>query len=203
MQLRQGISNRRNTARLAAALSLAVAVGAALAFAAGAARQDSPRQSLVAASPASQALLPVVQFTGHDSKVASEKFVLIRDEQAWETLWSEHTGRPVPQGPPTRHETPKIDFTRCMVVGHFTGPTTNQDGEVCEALEVSGGELRIRYKSSSFQTASFDGPDRGVPASAFGLWVIDRRDMPIVIEEGRIYSLRDTTVHWVEVKRFE
>ena len=186
-----------------AALSLAFAVGAALAIAAGAARQDSPRQSLPATPPASQARLPVVQFTGHDSKVTREKFVLIRDEQAWENLWSEHTGRPVPQGPPTRHETPKIDFTRCMVVGHFTGPTTNQDGEVCEAFEVSAGKLRIRYRSSSFQTASFDGPDRGVPASAFGLWVIDRRDMPIVIEEGRIHSLQDTTVRWVEVKRFE
>lgn len=147
--------------------------------------------------------LPAVQLVGHDSKIVTPRFVLIRDQGAWEALWAEHTGIDAKHGAMARHAAPKINFARFMVVGAFEGAVTNTDGEVAESVTVTGDKVRLRYERSTFQTSSFGGkPDAGVKTSPFGLWVIEASTMPIVIEAGQ-RSLKDSAVSWKEVKRFD
>ncbi|MFN0136362.1 MAG: hypothetical protein ACKVS9_09640 [Phycisphaerae bacterium] len=156
----------------------------------------------MAARPPVTDTLPAVQLVGHDSKILTPRFVLVRDQEAWDALWAEHTGVDVKHGAMARHTAPKIDFARFMVVGAFGGATTNTDGEEARSVSLSDHAVRIRYESSTFQTSSFsDRPDTGVKTSPFGLWVIEASNMPVVIEEGR-RGLKDSPLSWHEVKRF-
>jgi len=147
-------------------------------------------------------VMPAVQIVGHNSKITDKRFVLVQDERTWRELWSEHTGVAA-AGPPTRYEVPMVDFARYMVVGSFNGAGTNTDGQIVQSITPGDGGVRIRFETSSFQTASFGpGPDKGVKTSCFGLWVIDRTDKPIILEKAR-QGLKADPVRWVEVKRFE
>lgn len=148
-------------------------------------------------------VLPAVQLVGHDSKILSARFVLIRDDASWEALWAEHAGAAQKEGAMWRHAAPKIDFSRFMVVGVFGGATTNTDGEVAQSVTIADDRVRVRYESSTFQTASFGGQgDPGVKTAPFGLWVVEASDLPVVIEQAR-RGLKDSPVSWKEVKRFE
>lgn len=147
--------------------------------------------------------LPAVQFIGQDSKISTPRFVLIKDDAAWSSLWAEHTGAAEAITPPTRHATPKIDFARFMVIGAFGGATTNTDGQIASSVVVSDDSMRIRYEASTFQTASFGGKgDPGVKTTPFGLWVIERTDQAIIIEQGA-RGLKDSPIEWKQVSRFD
>jgi hypothetical protein len=172
-------------------------------LAAMAAAPDDPSAPPQAAPHAARQIPPAVQFIGHDSRIAAERFVLIRDEAEWSRLWAEHTGIDAAAGPPLRNSVPRIDFTRFMVVGVFRGATVNEDGEIVTSVLYGNDVVRVRYEPSTFQTASFGaGPDKGEATRPFGLWVIDRSHSPVVIEEGR-RGLKSEPVKWREVKRFE
>jgi hypothetical protein len=148
-------------------------------------------------------MVPAVQFIGHDSKIMTPRFVLVRDQAAWDALWAEHSAAAVNEGAMGRHAVPMIDFSRFMVVGVFGGAVTNRDGEVAQSVTVTDAQVRVRYEASTFQTASFDGKaDSGIKTSPFGLWVIENSKSPVVIEEGR-RGLKDSPVTWKEVKRFD
>ncbi|MFL6635854.1 MAG: protease complex subunit PrcB family protein [Massilia sp.] len=62
------------------------------------------------------------------SGVTARQTVVIRDQPAWDKLWSQHTaGRtPAPAAP-------KVDFTRKMLVGVFAG----EYGNACHSLSVA------------------------------------------------------------------
>lgn len=144
---------------------------------------------------------PAVQFVGHDSQIAQERFVLVNTHLAWEALWREHRGLAGEQGPPTRHVVPKIDFLRYCVVGYFRGDGVNCDGEVATEVHVANGQVRIRFTTSTFQTASLGpDPDPGVKTRSFGLWVIERHKGLIVLERERM-GLKDEAPSWSEVAR--
>ena len=118
--------------------------------------------------------LPAVQLVGCDSKIVTPRFVLVRDQRAWDVLWSEHTGIEVKQGAMSRHAAPKIDFSRFMVVGAFAGKVINEDGEVAESVTATDDMVRVRFERSTFQSSSSGGDvDPGVKLSPFGLWVIE------------------------------
>lgn len=147
--------------------------------------------------------LPAVQLVGHDSRIMTPRFVLVRDQAGWDALWAEHTGAAFKEGAVGRHAAPKIDFSRFMVVGVFAGAVTNTDGEVAQSVSVTDDLVRVRYESSTFQTASFgENGDPGVKTSPFGLWVIEASKSPVVIEEG-CRELKDSALSWKEVKRFD
>lgn len=148
--------------------------------------------------------LPAVQFIGHDSRITQPRFVLVKDDAAWASLWSEHIGAAAGAGAMARHAAPKIDFSRYIVVGAFAGATTNQDGEVAEMVGIEAELVRVRYVPSTFQSASAIGgePDRGVATTPYGLWVIERTEKPIVIEQGA-RGLKPEPIAWKEVKRFD
>lgn len=149
--------------------------------------------------------VPVVQWVGAMSSIEQERYVLVKDEPAWEELWRLHTAGE--KSVFMRHQSPKIDFTGYMVVGVFLGTTTNTDGVVAkEVSEVKEGDMqavRIRFERSTFQTASMGpGADQGMMTRPYGLWVVPKTDTGIVLEQGSM-QLKGAEVQWGEVKRFE
>lgn len=148
-------------------------------------------------------LAAAVQFVGHDSKIETPRQVLITDEAAWAKLWAEHTGIEATFSPPLRNAVPRMDFTRFMVVGVFRGKTVNSDGEIASGVLIGDDAVRVRYERSTFQTMSAGpGPDKGQQTQPFGIFVIDRSNKLVVLEEGR-RSLKNQPLKWTEVKRFE
>lgn len=153
-------------------------------------------------APASAAAdLPAVAFVGHNSKVSSPRFVLIRDAAAWAALWAEHTATPPGYGALARHSVPAVDFTRFMVVGVFLGAATNTDGCEAHSITAEADTLRIRYTLSTFQTSAPPGQrDSGVSTTPFGLWVIERSDKPVSFELGR-HGLKNSPLTFTPVHR--
>ncbi len=150
-----------------------------------AARQSAGSAAVgVDAAPTTPSTTPLVQLVGHESKVREREFVLVKTEAEWTALWARHSGTAAGAGALQRHAAPKIDFTRCMVVGCFGGATTNTDGEV--ALSVSKGKdgVTVRFESSTFQTFS-TGKDKGQATTPFGLWVIVRAEGTVTLEQAR------------------
>lgn len=144
---------------------------------------------------------PYVQWVGHDSK-APAGFHLVLDDAAWKSLWSAHTGAAASHTPPTRHATPKIDFTQCMVIACFRGPSTNRDGEELTSVSIDKDLIRCRFIGSTFQTSGgLDGGGGAVSTTPYGIWVLPRASAPIVIEEGR-RGLKNDPIQWKEVHRF-
>lgn len=147
---------------------------------------------------------PLVQWAGHKSDHPAG-FVLITDAGAWRDLWASHTGVQGGQGAIGRYAAPLIDFQQAFVVAYFRGVTTNSDGEVLESADENPERLRLRFKRSTFQTMSMDGPDRGVTTSPFGMWLIAQPyaglKKPIVVEEAR-QGMKREQVRYEEVHRF-
>jgi len=154
-----------------------------------------------ALKPAERESLPYVQWVGHDSK-SPAGFQLIRDDAAWKTLWSTHTGAAASHTPPTRHAVPKVDFTQCMVIAYFRGPSTNRDGEELTSVSIDKDLSRCRFIGSTFQTSGgLEGGGGAVSTQPYGIWVLPRASTPIVIEEGR-RGLKSDPIQWKEVHRF-
>lgn len=170
------------------AASLVIAAIAACSAGLGPVRADPPG-----------ATLPPVQWVGQHSKRTEPGFILVRDEKAWLALWASHSGEDVNA---RRNAAPKVDFGRCIVLAHFRGSTVNCDGETVRAIEDLPGMFRVRFVPDTFQSASFSGEDRGIPATPFGIWVIPSppADKPLVIEEGA-ENMLGNPITWREVHR--
>lgn len=139
------------------------------------------------ARPDAPSVKPYVQWAGHDSQVAERAFVIARTEDEWLDLWARHTGKPASHGAMGRHAAPKVDFDRCLVVGYFNGRGTNTDGQIAESISTHDDGVHLRFETASFQTASFGpGPDKGETTTSFGLWVIDKTDKPIIVEQSHL-----------------
>lgn len=170
-----------------------LAVGAAAAGIGTAQQQSSP-----ARAGRTDPRPPMVQWIGHESKHPAG-FVVVRDDEAWRTLWARHTGKPADdRGAMHRYVAPRIDFERCMVVGHFAGPSVNADGEVAATFHETGDNLVIRFVSSTFQSSGPGGG--GANTTPFGLWVVPASTLPIVIEEGR-HGGKQGALTWEEAAR--
>lgn len=180
---------QRTHVALFASITLALAAGGAGVMA-GLARDVAP------------AVKPYVQWAGHESKITERAFVIARTDDEWAELWSRHTGTPVSWGAMGRHSAPKIDFDRCLVVGYFNGRATNTDGQVAQSITTADDGVHVRFETASFQTASFGpGPDTGEATTSFGLWVIDKTDKPIIIEQAHIAGKGGATT-WKVVQTF-
>ena len=70
---------------------------------------------------------------GEGSGIAAPRRVVIRDEQAWRTLWEEHAG---PEA-----AVPRIDFATQMVAAVFAGdrPTPGYGVEIVDARRDGDG----------------------------------------------------------------
>lgn len=160
--------------------------------------------AIAATTDPKREFLPAVQLIGHDSKVHTSCFVLAQDEVAWAKLWAEHTGTGASDTPPTRHATPKVDFSKYMVVGAFGGERTNTDGQRVLRVLEDEENFRIQYEATTFQTSSGLGGkvDSAVKTTPYGLWVIEKTAKPVVIEEG-IQRSKNSPIEWKVVEKFE
>ena len=97
---------------------------------------------------------------------------------------------------------PAVDFDRFEVIAFFRGPATNIRGERVVSIEEVEGGRRLRFDSSTYQTASMTGEDAGVSVTPFGLWIIDRAGGPVVVEEN-VQNLIGGEPVWRERARLE
>ncbi len=154
-----------------------------------AAAQPAPQQAESAAP---------VQWVGADSK-HTPGFFMVTDSAAWSRLWAAHLGLAQDAGQHgayARHLAPHVDFDRYLIIAYFRGPSTNRDGEVLTSItttavqperpmkqqQISAADFYpprqpplytiLRFEPSTYQTASFDGPDKGVATTPYGIWLI-------------------------------
>ena len=180
---------------LAAALT-ALTAWLGLGAAAGGSEWSSNCQpEILAAEP----LFSPVQWSGPRSEIRDPRLIQITDQESWNRLWTEHQGaraeRLIAHGGGVA--SPRIDFERYLVIAMFRGETTNCDGERLVSLQERKDDVLLRFDSFTFQTSSFDGPDRGEAARSYGLWLVPRTGKPITIEENTQGMLdREPTWTW-------
>ena len=94
---------------------------------------------LLTACGASAPQIPVVHLTSLNvgyQVFPSETMLVVRDQQSWQSLWSQMTANqfPAPQ-------LPAVDFTKDMVLVAAAGtrPTTGYSVSITDATESSGG----------------------------------------------------------------
>lgn len=152
------------------------------------------------ARSASKPALPCVEIFGPASQ-QERGFHRIRDLAAWETVWAGHVGAEAATiaGLSTA---PGVDFDRYEVIAFFRGPARNIRGERVVSIEEAEDGRRLRFDSSTYQTASMSGEDGGVQVAPFGLWIIDRADGLVVVEEN-VQNLIGGEPVWRERARLE
>lgn len=160
--------------------TLLAALGVCAAAIAGAAigLSDPPEATPEASRP------PIVQWYGNDSRIQQRRWELITSAERWRALWEEHRAEGVDRAVQGWVQPPEIDFARYAAVALFRGRTINNNGERADAVFVRDGATVIRFDSVSFQTASLDGPDHGEPTVPYGIWLVERSERPILIEEN-------------------
>lgn len=77
------------------------------------------------------------------SAITDQKFVIVKDEKAWNKLWAEHTKNDQP--PPS---VPFIDFKEAMVLGVFLGtrPNTCYSVTIETVEQVPKKRLLVKYR---------------------------------------------------------
>jgi hypothetical protein len=149
--------------------------------------------------------VPVVQWTGPDSSIDEPGFVRVTDQAAWGELWARHRGDRLEHNLRRLPVVPTIDFDRYMIVATFAARGAENDGEIVQEMMERDDALVIRFASLTFQTLTIGDPDAAtqrVKGSAYGIWLIPRRDGPIVIEQDQ-RQLLNQPAKWVQVHRFE
>jgi hypothetical protein len=108
------------------------------------------------------------------SGVTARQTLVIRDQAAWDKLWSQHTaGRtPVPAAP-------KVDFTRKMLVGVFAG----EYGNACHSLAVArvaagATKLEIEVDEHDVTTVAICTP---VVSHPMQVVAVDRTDADVAV----------------------
>lgn len=143
---------------------------------------------------------PLVSLQGSSSAVTRGRVEVITDPNRWEVVWKEHKGRTLERTAHGFDVIPQVDFQRCMVFAAFTGTAKNGAGiEVTEVLTRDGHTV-IRYDRIAFQTASFEGEDKGIDTTDYGFAVLSRTTLPIILEENT-QSLIGHPPIWTERQR--
>jgi hypothetical protein len=108
------------------------------------------------------------------SGVTARQTIVIKDQAAWDKLWSQHTaGRtPVPAAP-------KVDFTRKMLVGLFAG----EYGNACHSLAVvrvaaGATKLEIEVDEHDVTTVAVCTP---VVSHPMQIVAVDRTDAEVAV----------------------
>jgi len=160
--------------------------------------------ALLVASPVStvEPDAPTVQWTGPHSAIDDREFHRITDQATFDDLWQRHRADRLERNLRDWPVIPRVDFEQSIVVAFFRGPSRVDDGEIVKDVLKQGDTLVIRFDALTFQTMSFgDEPEPAYDCTPYGIWVLDRHDGPIVIEEGQ-RRLIQAPPEWVEVHRW-
>lgn len=143
-----------------------------------------------------------VEWLGPHSRIKERRFERVRTRDAWEDLWHTHTGEGRRFQDKSDAYPPRIDFARFEVIAFFRGPSKNRDGEELQSVDRVNDATRLRFDSISYQTMAAPGEkDDGVSCEPFGIWVIERTDGPVLIEEN-VQGIIGQPAKWKEQHRF-
>lgn len=109
---------------------------------------------------------PLFALGGSDGRFEKHQITLIQNESDWISWWGKHGLRQERAG---GSMPPAIDFERMTVIAVASGPGINSEGIVFPELVVGQGTAIVRYRESSFQTASFGNRDSSVPCNSWGV----------------------------------
>lgn len=116
------------------------------------------------------------KWEGNDSEVAESRCEVIGDEEAWASLWREHSG--VDENP---NNLPDVDFEKELVVAVFGGRGFDSAGyRVRDILNARNGWV-IRVAEEFVRRKSGDSPE---VVNAYGIWVIPNDGGSVVVEEN-------------------
>jgi len=89
-----------------------------------------------------------VEKTNH-SAINEQKFVIVKDANAWNELWAEHTKNTQPPS-----SAPLIDFKEAMVLGVFLGtrPNTCYSVTIGAVEQVAQKRLLVKYREEKAGT---------------------------------------------------
>jgi hypothetical protein len=144
---------------------------------------------------------PYVGLWGAHSAVKQKSFHRITTPEAWTALWLSHRGKEAKGHSAYYNEAgvPDVDFERCMVVAIFQGEAWNSAGVRVVSITDDGARLTLRYDDRSYQTAGPNGG--GERVTAFGLFVLPRSAMELVVEED-VQGLKGRPDRYRERARF-
>lgn len=144
---------------------------------------------------------PLVSWSGSYSAITTARVLLVSDDQAWERLWKEHAGDKIETTGHGLPVWPRVDFQRCMVLAIFSGSETNGCGVHVLSAAEGDGVVRVRIDWCGFQTSAPPGQkDLGVATSGYGMAVLLRAALPMVVEEN-VQGLKDQPALWKERAR--
>ncbi len=146
----------------------------------------------------------LVAWYGIETK-APAKVERITTREAWESLWTQHTGTAVQADAWPRPSIPEVDFARCMVVSIVPGEEGNAYAVQLVEVQDRKADTLLRFEVLRYQTASM--PDARKPApvqknSPFGFFVIERNAKPLVFEDN-VQSIIGQPPIWKEALRLE
>lgn len=144
-----------------------------------------------------EALAPYVTWSGPDSAISSAEYAIARNDADWQNLWERHLGQTRARESSPRMSVPRVDFSRCMVVGLFTGNRTNCNGVSLSSIQEQGGRVVLRFDESTYQVAFGPGerPQELPMVHPYAIFVLPRSDKPIEVQEN-VQGLKDSPEKW-------
>ena len=143
---------------------------------------------------------PVFVWTGVDSRIDRERFVLCRSQEDIESLWKEHTRC---EDGNARCFCPEVDFDSFMIIGIFAGKGAPL-GISVESASEEKSYLRLRYRINTAQSAGVAANRRNGAGPkeprGYVLAVLPRSGKTIVVEQDAERGLNEPPV-WKERAR--
>lgn len=146
-------------------------------------------------------VMPYVSISGAHSKIAELEYHRITNQADWTKLWLRHKGD---SGDPRKYnhyynplDLPKVNFASCMVVAVFQGTGWNSAGVDAISIEPRDRSLVFQFDDRSFQTTG-----GGEKVTAFGIFVVIRTPMELILEEN-VQGLIGKPPKWKERHRFK
>lgn len=133
-----------------------------------------------------QPLPYLVAWSGIESK-APAKVERITTREAWERLWTQHTGTTVQADAWPRPSIPEVDFARCMVISIVPGEEINAYSVQLVEVQDRKADTLLRYDVLRYQVSSPLDADKPAPVQKnrpYGFFVIERTLKPLVLEDN-------------------
>ncbi len=139
---------------------------------------------LAAGDPPAKPVGPLFEIAGSYSGVKEQRVEVIGDAARWGQVWKSHMGYRVEKAADGSEVVPYIDFSRCMIVAMFSGPTMNSTGLHVVSAQERDGHTLIRFDESGFQSMTIEGKDPGPDCTSYGFAVLDRSSLPMIREQN-------------------
>jgi hypothetical protein len=153
---------------------------------------------------AAQPLPYLVAWSGIETKAPS-KLERITTREAWERVWTQHTGTAVQADAWPRPSIPEVDFARCMVISIVPGEEINAYSVQLVEVQDRKADTLLRYDVLRYQVSSPLNADKPAPVQKnrpYGFFVIERTLKPLVLENN-VQNIIGQPPIWKEAHRLD